>query len=202
MSRSTRYTPNAYRAAKVTRVRTATPLDEGESAQLLEALRANQQLLCDLMLRYDTGHAPVATQCKRSVAPTIRSPQDVWDLFGDEMSCLVQEQLRVVLLDTKHRLIRWEMVYQGTVDAITVRPAELLRPALLENAPAVLLVHNHPSGAPEPSPEDIQTTEHTMAAGKLLCVDVLDHVVLGKDGRYVSIQGRRLARHWTRGLAA
>ena len=130
MSRSTRYTPNAYRAAKVTRLRTATPLDEGEGTQLLAALRANQQLLRDLMLRFDASHIPVATLCNRSVAPTIRSPQDIWDLFGEQMSCLVQEQLRVLLLDTKHKLMRWEMVYQVTVDAITVRPAELLRPAV------------------------------------------------------------------------
>jgi DNA repair protein RadC len=84
------------------------------------------------------------------------------------------------------------MVYQGTVDAIIVRPAELLRPAVLENAPAVLLVHNHPSGEPEPSPEDIQTTEHTMVVGKLLRIDVLDHIVLGKDGRFISLLSRGL----------
>lgn len=169
-------------------------LNESESAHLLAALHANQQLLRDLMLRHDTGRAPVATLCKRSVAPTIRSPQDVWDLFGEEMSSLVQEQLRVLVLDTKHRLMRWKMVYQGTVDAITVRPAELLRPAVLENAPAVLLVHNHPSGEPEPSPEDVQATEHTMAAGKLLSIDVLDHVVLGKDRRFTSLVGEHLVR--------
>lgn len=201
MSPSTTYTPKACRVAQVTRLRTATRLNDGESAQLLEALRANQQLLRDLMVRYDIGHAFAAAP-KRSASPTIRSPQDVWELLSEEMSGLVQEQLRVLLLDTKHRLMRWESVYQGTVDAITVRPAELLRPAVVENAPAVLLVHNHPSGDPTPSPEDVQTTEHTMAAGKLLSIDVLDHVVLGKDGRYVSIQGRRLAQHGTHVLAA
>lgn len=130
MSRSTRYTPNAYRAPQVPRVRMAMRVNDTESAQLLAALRANLQLLRDLMLRFDASHIPVATLCNRSVAPTIRSPQDIWDLFGEQMSCLVQEQLRVLLLDTKHRLIRWEMAYQGTVDAITVRPAELLRPAV------------------------------------------------------------------------
>jgi DNA repair protein RadC len=106
MSRSSTYMPQAYRAAQATHVRAATPLNAGENAQLLAALRANQQLLRDLMLRYDAGRAPVATLRKRTVAPTIRSPQDVWDLFGEEMSGLVQEQLQVLLLDTKHRLMR------------------------------------------------------------------------------------------------
>jgi DNA repair protein RadC len=86
------------------------------------------------------------------------------------------------------------MVYQGTVDAITVRQAELLRQAVLENAPAVLLVHNHTSGDPTPSPDDIRTTEHTMAAGCLLGINVLDHVVLGKDGRFTSLAARVLGR--------
>jgi DNA repair protein RadC len=182
--------PKAHRAVLVTRLPTATRINDNESAQLLEALRANQQLLRDLMLRYDRSVAPGASLRKRSVTPTICTPRDVWDVFGEEMSCLAQEQLPLLLPDTKHRLMRWEMVYQGAADAITVRPAELLRPAVLENAPAVLLLHDHPSGDPTPSPEDIQTTEHIMAAGKLLSIDVLDHVVLGKNGRYVSLQQR------------
>jgi DNA repair protein RadC len=98
--------------------------------------------------------------------------------------------------------MRWEMVYQGTVDAITVRPAELLRPAVLENAPAVLLVHNHPSGEAAPSAADIQTTQHTMAAGKLLSIDALDHVVLGKEGRFASLVGEHLVRRRLGQLAA
>lgn len=193
MSRSTIYTPRAYGTAQATRIRTAAPLNDSQSAQLLEALRANQRLLRDLlMLRYDGGTPGVVAAHKRRAAPTIRSPHDVWDLFGERMSRLVQEQFRVLLLDTKHRLIRWEVVYQGTVDAITVRPAELLRPAVVENVPAVLLVHNHPSGDPTPSLVDTKTTEHTVAAGELLSVDVLDHIVLGRDGRVTSLAARGL----------
>jgi DNA repair protein RadC len=198
MSRSTTYTPRAYRAVRVTHLRAATLLNEDESAQVLAALSTNQQLLRDLMLSYDAAHSCAAGRHRHSTPPTIGSPQDVSDLLGEEMGGLVQEQLRVLLLDTKHKLMRWEVIYQGTVDTITVRPAELLRSAVLENAPAVLLVHNHPSGDPTPSPEDIRTTECTIAAGQLLSIDVLAHFVLGGEGRYVSIRERsvRWSERW------
>lgn len=194
MSRSTTYMPRAYRAVRVTRLRAATLLNEDESAQVLAALSTNQQLLRDLMLSYDAAHSCVAARHRHSTPPTIRSPQDVSDLLGEEMGGLVQEQLRVLILDIKHKLMRWEVIYQGTVDTISVRPAELLRSAVLENAPTVLLVHNHPSGDPTPSPEDIRTTERTIAAGQLLSIDVLDHIVLGSEGRFVSIRERDIRR--------
>jgi len=82
-------------------------------------------------------------------------------------------------------------VSRGSVNRSQVRPAEVFRSAVLENCPAVIVVHNHPSGDPTPSPEDIQVTELLVQAGKVLDVEVLDHVVIG-EGRFVSLREKRL----------
>ena len=76
------------------------------------------------------------------------------------------------------------------MNSATFRPAEVFRPAVIENAPSVIIVHNHPSGNPEPSPEDAQGTKDLVAAGKLLDIEVLDHVIIGACGRFVSLKER------------
>jgi DNA repair protein RadC len=101
--------------------------------------------------------------------------------------CLLQEQLRVVLLDRRNRVLDVVMVYQGNVRSAVVRIPELLRDAVVANAPAVVLVHNHPSGDPQPSDDDIRITKDAAAAAKLLSIDPLNHVILGQ-GRFVSLK--------------
>ena len=78
------------------------------------------------------------------------------------------------------------------MNSSVVRPAEVLRPAVRDNAPSVIVVHNHPSGDPTPSPEDVSITKELLDAGKLLGVEVLDHLVIGSGGRYISLNGKRL----------
>lgn len=135
--------------------------------------------------------------------PIILCPHDVATLFANEMEGLCQEQLRIVLLDTKNHVVGCEVIYQGTVHSVAIRPAEVLRPAVLTNAPSLIVVHNHPSGDPSPSVEDIHTTEALMAAGDLLDIAVLDHIVLGSGDRYVSLQERGLvSSHRNRANAA
>ncbi len=107
------------------------------------------------------------------------------------MAALEQEQLRVVLLDTKHRVLAIRTVYQGSVNQAQVRVAEVFRDAVRHNAVAVVAVHNHPSGDPTPSSEDVAVTREIVEAGKLLGVDVLDHLVIGQ-GRWVSLRERGL----------
>lgn len=119
--------------------------------------------------------------------PQIKSPEDIYLLLGSEMAVLPQEQLRVVLLDTKNRVDRSVVVYQGSVNSAQVRVAELFRDAVRANAPGIVLVHNHPSGDPEPSRADAQITREATRAGELLGIDVIDHVVIG-DGRFVSLR--------------
>jgi len=119
--------------------------------------------------------------------PAISSPEDVVNLIGFEMAALEQEQLRVVLLDTKNRIIRSPMVYQGSVNEASVRIGELFREAVRVNAVSVIFVHNHPSGDPTPSAADVALTAEVVAAGKLLDIAVVDHLVIGQ-GRHVSLK--------------
>jgi DNA repair protein RadC len=119
--------------------------------------------------------------------PQIASPDDIVNLVGIEMAALEQEQLRVVLLDTKHRVLVIRTVYQGSVSQAQVRIAELFREAIRANAPAIVLVHNHPSGDPTPSSADVALTAEVTKAGELLGIDVLDHLVIG-HGRHVSLR--------------
>lgn len=119
----------------------------------------------------------------------IRSPREAYEFLRLEMEALDQEQLRIINLNTKNRIISAPLIYQGTVNATTIRVAEVFRPAIIDNATAIIVCHNHPSGSPEPSPEDIAVTSELVRAGKILEVDVLDHVIIGK-GRFVSLKER------------
>ncbi|HZC05797.1 MAG TPA: JAB domain-containing protein [Ktedonobacterales bacterium] len=129
-----------------------------------------------------------------SVAPHIAMPSDVVTLLGAEMGTLVQEQLRVLLLDTKLRVRACHLIYQGTVNSAHIRVAEVLRPAVIANLPAIVLVHNHPSGDTTPSPEDIRSTQQIAAAADFFDIELLDHVILGASGRYYSLKEDGLLR--------
>ena len=104
-----------------------------------------------------------------------------------EMSLLDQEHLRVLLLNTKNEVLSIREIYVGNVSSAVVRPAEVLRPAVRDNAPSIIVVRNHPSGDPTPSPEDVSITRDLLAAGKLVGVELLDHLVIGSENRYVSL---------------
>ena len=123
--------------------------------------------------------------------PCIHSPQDAADLLMYEMGALEQEHLRVILLDTRNRVLQIEEVYHGSLNSSQVRVGELFKAAIRRNAAAIIVAHNHPSGDPSPSPDDIAITRAIVQAGKLLDVDVLDHVVIGR-GRFVSLKERGL----------
>lgn len=119
--------------------------------------------------------------------PRISSPEDVVRLYGVEMSFLEREELRVVLLDTKHHVKGSFTVANGTVNSANVRMAEVFTPAVKRNAPFVMLVHNHPTGDPTPSPADIRFTYEAVQAGALLDIGVLDHIIIGQ-GRHASLK--------------
>jgi DNA repair protein RadC len=121
----------------------------------------------------------------------IRSPEDVAALLMVEMGHLDQEQLRVLLLDTRHQIIRQVVVYTGNVNTSLVRIAEVFREAVRENAPAFLIVHNHPSGTCEPSVEDGAVTKECVVAGRLLNIEVVDHIIVSAT-RWASLRERGL----------
>ena len=106
-----------------------------------------------------------------------------------EMGLLEQEHLRVVLLNTKNQVLAMPEVYKGSVNTSPVRISELFREAIREGCPALIVVHNHPSGDPTPSGDDIAATEHIIKAGKLLDIEVLDHLIIGNQ-KFVSLKER------------
>ncbi len=107
------------------------------------------------------------------------------------MAALEQEHLRVILLDRRNRVLEIEDVYRGSVSSSQVRVGEVFKAAIRKNASALVVAHNHPSGDPTPSPDDVAVTRAIVQAGKLLDVDVLDHLVIGQ-GRWVSLKERGL----------
>ncbi len=123
--------------------------------------------------------------------PQIGRPEDVFNLVHLEMAYLPQEQLRVLCLDTKNYVIGQQVVYQGTINSSVVRVAEVLKPAISRSSLSIVVVHNHPSGDPTPSPEDIRTTAQIREAGDLLDIALLDHIIIG-HARYVSLKERGL----------
>jgi DNA repair protein RadC len=108
-----------------------------------------------------------------------------------EMSALEQEELRVISLNTRNRVLRIDTIYRGSVNASQVRVGELFKSAIRSAATAIIVAHNHPSGDPTPSPDDVDVTRVIVEAGKLLDIEVLDHLIIG-TGRYVSLKERGL----------
>jgi len=116
----------------------------------------------------------------RAPRPLFRAPRDVADRFREEMQHYEVEEFHVLLLDTKNRLIRDMSISRGTLNASLVHPREVYREAVRAGAAGVILVHNHPSGDPTPSSEDIKITRELVEAGRLLKIEVLDHIIVGK----------------------
>lgn len=125
--------------------------------------------------------------------PRISSPEDVADLVQYEMSALEQEEMRVLLLNTRNQVMRQIKKYRGSINSSQVRVAEIFTEAIRDGASSLILIHNHPSGDPSPSPEDIAVTRQIIEAGKLLDIEVLDHLIIGRGpDRYVSLKDRGL----------
>jgi DNA repair protein RadC len=148
---------------------------EAKAAQVKAALELGRRLL--------------STQPQERA--TVQSPQDVANLVMAEMDLLDQEHLRVLLLNTKNQVLAMPEVYKGNVNSTLVRVGELFREAVREGCPALIVVHNHPSGDPTPSRDDVEMTRQMVEAGQLLGIDVLDHIVIGRQS-FVSLRERGL----------
>lgn len=156
------------------------------NAELVDALRngtAPEELVLLLSI-----FAAVLQPTRRE---QIKSPTDAVALLMLEMSHLDQEQMRVLCLDTKNRLQKIHTVYKGTLNTAVIRVGELFKEPVRLNSAAIILAHNHPSGDPSPSPEDVFITRQAVEAGKLLDCEVLDHLIIGQ-GNYVSLRERGL----------
>lgn len=153
-----------------------TGIGAARAAQLVAAFELGRRLLAD----WPSGRW------------SIRGPRDVADRLILQMGRLEREELRIVILDTKNHVLRVATVYQGNVSSSLVRVGELYRDAVRLNAAGIILVHNHPSGDPTPSPDDLHLTAEALAAGRMLDIQLLDHLVIGHDA-YVSMRDRGIA---------
>ena len=122
---------------------------------------------------------------------SINSPSEAYEVMQPYFSNKEKEHMGVLLLDKRSKMIGFQMIYEGNVYSSQVRPAEILVPAIRNFATAIILGHNHPAGDPTPSPDDVGVTRALVNAGKLLDIEVQDHLVFGQ-GRYVSLKERGL----------
>lgn len=123
--------------------------------------------------------------------PSVNSPADAAALLENELSILDHEELHLVILDRRNRVLMLVRQYSGSVNSSQVRVGELFKEAIKLNASALIVAHNHPSGDPTPSPDDVAVTRAIVQAGKLLDIEILDHIVIGAN-RFVSLKERGL----------
>ena len=143
----------------------------------------------EVLAAFELGRRLAATSPEDR--PVVTSPADAYNLLAAEMAGEEQEEIHTLLLDTKHHVIGSSLVYRGNVNTAVVRVGELFRDAVRANCVALIVAHNHPSGDPTPSEDDIRITKDIVQAGKLLQIEVLDHLVIGQQG-FVSLKERGL----------
>jgi DNA repair protein RadC len=161
--------------ASINELATVNGIGPAKAAEIKAALEMGRRMMA-------------ATPAERA---KVSSPADAANLLMSDMMLLEQEHLRVILLNTRNEVLGMPTIYQGSLNTSVVRVAELFKEAIRANAAAVIVAHNHPSGDPTPSPEDISVTRQLVNAGALLDIAVLDHVIIGHR-RYVSLKERRL----------
>ncbi len=161
--------------ASFAELRAEKGLGEAKTSQLKAALELGRRML-------------LASPEDRFI---VRSPADVAQLLMAEMGHLEQEHFQVLYLDTRNRVLGSETVYVGSLNASHIRVGEVFRDAVKRNCAAIIVAHNHPSGDPTPSPEDVEVTRQLVAAGNLLDIEVLDHLIIGQQ-RFVSLRERGL----------
>ena len=154
---------------------------------------------CQLLAALELGRRLVSMNPEdRNI---VRTPQDVANLLAAEMGYLDQEHLRVILLSTKKAVSGIHEVYIGNVNASIIRVSEVLRPAVRENCPSIIVVHNHPSGDPTPSADDVLVTRSIASGAEMLDIELLDHIIIGGQA-HVSLKEKGLGFGDAGGAAA
>ena len=153
------------------------------------ALRKRKRIVDQTMAKIRQLHEELNAELYASPKerPAIHCPSDAASLLDYFIGTLDHEELWVMNLDTRNRVMSLIVLYKGSVNSSQVRVCEVFRQAILENAPAIIVAHNHPSGDITPSPEDISVTRAIVQAGKLLDIDVLDHVIVS-HGKFTSLK--------------
>ena len=156
-----------------------TAQDQSLIESLRENIRRNSLLLEQLVARYEITPTPPG---EAGQMPTVETTQDVLAIAAGEMASLPQEQVRVLLVNQVNRLMAQRVIYIGNVHSCHVRPAEVFRPAITLNSPKIVLLHNHPSRDPTPSPADISITQAIEECAALLGIKIMDHVIIAPEG--------------------
>lgn len=144
---------------------------------------------CQIVAAVELGKRLSSNQ-KRKMAH-ISTADDIASLFMEKMRYLKKESFKILLLNTKNEVMSEEDISTGNINSSIVDPREVYSPAIRKSACSIVLIHNHPSGNPEPSDADIKVTDKLVEAGKLLDIKVIDHVIIG-DGKYISFRKKRL----------
>jgi len=160
--------------------------------ELCESPGIGMAKACEIKAAFELGRRWLARRSGPLLQ--VRSSRDVANYYMPMLAGLKREQFQALLLDRKHRVMRDVMISQGSLTASVVHPREVFNPAIRDSAAAVICVHNHPSGDPQPSEEDRQLTTRLVAAGRLLGIPVLDHIIVGCD-RYMSFADEGLLNH-------
>lgn len=129
------------------------------------------------------------TSYSEDINPTIETSKDVYNLLGESMKNLNYEMVKVILLNAQNRVIRIKDAFKGTLDSSITHPREILKYAIQNSASSIILVHNHPSGDPTPSPNDIVVTSKIIKAGELVGIEVRDHIIIGGNNHASLIEG-------------
>jgi len=187
-ARGSRYDPAAVSARLVTRFPSTAQLAQADLPELVREGGLSLRQAAAVVAARELGRRLYAAPSVRR--PTVRTPADVAALVGPDMRYLDREHFRVVLLSTRHDVLAVEEVAVGGLNSAVIHPREVFKAAIRWSAAAVILIHNHPSGDPEPSADDLRITARLAEAGRVLGIEVLDHVVVG-DGRFLSLRERR-----------
>jgi len=155
---------------------------EGDVGKIEKVLGLSPVQACQVVAAFELGKRLFG----RPTEIFLRSPEEVFE-YAKDMARLKQEHLRGFYLDTRNRLIRDEVITIGTLNESLAHPREIFHPAVEAHAAAIILVHNHPSGDPYPSREDIELTKQIYQASKIMEIEVLDHVIVGNK-RYYSLK--------------
>ncbi len=150
-----------------------------------------EQTAAALVAAFELGRRASAPQTRLQ----IRTPADVASLLMPKMGHLEQEHFWAVYLDTRNQVLGDEPIHKGALNISMVRAGDVFREAVRRNCAAIIVAHNHPSGDPEPTPEDVVLTQSLIKAGELLGIAVMDHLVIGQ-GRWVSLRERELVRFY------
>jgi DNA repair protein RadC len=169
------------------------PLIDAPLPERIEKIKKSKHRVAETLGKIEQLYHTLNTQLASNPTerPTIHSPKDAFDILQYFLSNLDHEEFWVVNMDTRNRIKNLTRLYVGSVNSSTIRVGEVFRQAIIDSSPAILLAHNHPSGDPAPSPEDVNVTRAIKEAGKLLDIDVLDHIVIG-GVKHISLKERGL----------